>query len=323
MITKTKIKISALLMAVLICSLAFVSTVNAKTTEIDDKMPSGLKEWIKDNQKTDEERLLMEKKTKEWMQEHTLSVTSTKTYRYKSGELIVEETYSGKEFEEKFKTDEITKEMKIKNPSKEFRSINSNGQSVLLNEGDEVTTTNTVMIVMTEQSSPFEWWNIGYEYPQYSWYQIDNGGTVLYEKADPINIAWENTYRSTVATRIINQGWTDTVIEWAEYVSDPNNGWIEGDGVATSTARLTGGFHVRLFVLSNGDIVGDAHEDSWPLPEHEVIGLENAEDLIAGFFDNDMSNWWVLYDQEELDNEVTSPFSNGEATCIWRVGSQS
>ncbi|MDW7732465.1 MAG: hypothetical protein SCH66_08555 [Methanolobus sp.] len=62
------------------------------------------------------------------------------------------------------------------------------------------------------------------------------------------------------------------------------NGWIEGDGVATSTARLTGGFHVRLFVMSNGDIVGDAHEDSWPTPEHEVIGLENAEDMIAGFF---------------------------------------
>ncbi|MDW7732464.1 MAG: hypothetical protein SCH66_08550, partial [Methanolobus sp.] len=133
------------------------STVNAKTTEIDDKMPTELKEWLNNNQKTDEERLLMEKKTDEWMQAHTINVTSTKTYKYKSGELVVKETYSGKEFEENFKTDEVTKEMKIENPSKEFRSINSNGRTVILNEGDEVTITSTVMLVMTEQSSPFEW----------------------------------------------------------------------------------------------------------------------------------------------------------------------
>jgi hypothetical protein len=42
-------------------------------------------------------------------------------------------------------------------------------------------------------------------------------------------------------------------------------------------------------------------------------------------FDNDVSNWWIRYDCEVHDNEEGTPnqepFYDGEATCIFKVGS--
>ena len=269
----------------------------------------------------------MPKELKEWMQEHTLNVTSTKTYKYENGEITVEETYTGNELEKKLKVGKTTKSMTIKNLKKEDLTIYSNGKKLALSEGDEITTITTTTVVMTQEYWPFPWWDIGYDYPQYTWYQVTYDGIPFYEKADPINIAWENTYKITVENRIENQGWVDFIAEWFEYVSDPDGclfggpGWILGDGIATSRLREHGEFHIRLFDMSNGDIVGAAHQDS-PEP-HQVIGIENTEDMVAQFFDYDMSNWWVLYDQEELDNEVITPLCDGEATCIWRVGPRS
>ncbi|WP_445475698.1 hypothetical protein ACT9XH_02875 [Methanococcoides methylutens] len=54
-------------------------------------------------------------------------------------------------------------------------------------------------------------------------------------------------------------------------------------------------------------------------------GLECAEDNFASFYDGDTSHWWVLHDQNELDNYVgdepynDEPCNDGEATCIWKV----
>lgn len=196
-----------------------------------------------------------------------------------------------------------------------------NGESFVLTEGNERIIVTEKTVVMTTETDPFDWWSIGYEYPQYTWYE-DNG---VYTRADPINLAWENTDLNTVKSRICSQGWWDWTLEYIEYVSDPQNSWVQGDGLGTGPVRIFGGYHVRLFDLSTQDIVGGAHRDSW-VP-HEVTELETAENLVGGLFDNDLSNWWVLYDYEELDNEEgtpnVEPFCDGEATCMWRVGARS
>lgn len=333
MITKNKIKIVALLMVLLLCSLAFTSAASAKTTKIDEKMPKELKKWIKENQKTDEEKLLRKKKTDEWMKEHTLNVTSTTTYTYINGELVVEEVFSGKELEEKIHADKATTKLKIKKPSKELRTISSTDGTYFINEGDEITmTSTTATVVMTYEHDPFPWWD-EYDYPQHTWYlkTVNTSGN-WYVRADPINMIFENTYKSTVQQRLVANKWKDVLIfEWPEFVSDPqgsysgNPEWMLGHGHATTVTRDEGGYHMRLFALANGDIVGDAHRDS--ASPHQVIGLEIAEDLVASFFDDDTSNWWVLDDHEDLDNQEgtvgTEPFCDGEATVVWRVGTRS
>ena len=104
-------------------------------------------------------------------------------------------------------------------------------------------------------------------------------------------------------------------------MSDSQYGWILDEGVADDQYGFVGRYHVRLFDLSTQDIVGAAHHDTGTF--HRVDQIEAAENLVAGFFDNDLSNWWVLYDHEELDNEEGTqneePFCDGEATCIFKV----
>lgn len=291
-----KFGISALLAAMLLVSMVFVPTVSAETEKpSEQQMPEELKQWIKETHKDEEKKLWMKEQTEKWMQDHTINVTSTKTFKYENGELIVKETTTGEELEEKFKVDKTTQVRKYTNLRTDSIKVSSNDKTFSLNEGDEITTTTTTTIVMTYATAPFPWWDYGYEYPQYTWYYVGGYTYDYYKLGDPVNIAWENTYKSTVESRIMNEGWDDIIFEWAEYVSDPhgsilgNPAWIRGDGVAESMFRINGGFHVRLFDMSNGDVVGGAHEDSAG-PEHVVIGIENAEDLVAGFFDNDMSN---------------------------------
>lgn len=102
---------------------------------------------------------------------------------------------------------------------------------------------------------------------------------------------------------------------------------VDDDGVADDVERYFGGYHARLWEMSNGDVVANAHHDdsAFNIPlGHQADEYEPAEDLVAGFFDYDLTNWWVLYDQCELDNEHTNPYgayNDGDATCIYRVGS--
>jgi len=89
------------------------------------------------------------------------------------------------------------------------------------------------------------------------------------------------------------------------------NGWPTTD--SKRSVPLGWGYHIRIWGMSDGDIVGAAHEDSgFP---HRAIGFENAEELIAGFYnDPDDSRWHVYQDDYALNNYVADPYSNGMAT---------
>lgn len=117
------------------------------------------------------------------------------------------------------------------------------------------------------------------------------------------------------------------MVEYRQYVCDPVYGWFLDDPVADDTWRLSGGNHARLWELSNNDVVASAHHDKLIIlpPGHEADEYETAEDLVGGFFDNDLNNWWVQDNHKKLDNVVgtppTEPCNDGEATCIYKVGS--
>jgi flagellar assembly factor FliW len=71
--------------------------------------------------------------------------------------------------------------------------------------------------------------------------------------------------------------------------------------------------------MSDGDIVGAAHEDSSAIPfGHHAIGFENIEEMVAEFYDEaDDTNWHVYQDDYALNNYVADPYSNGMATRVF------
>jgi hypothetical protein len=321
--TSVKFGIGAMLAAILLLNLVFVPAVCAGSSTSDKvQMPKELKQWIMETQKDEETKLWMKEQTEQWMQNHTLNVTSTKTYTYKDGLIEIKETYTGRELKKNLGINKFEKMEKLKVPENAEKALSLNGETFALTEGNQRITITEKTVVITTETDPFEWWDIGYEYPQYTWSEYYG----VYTRADPINLAWEGTNMNTIKGKILDEGWVSVAYpyEHNQYVSDPQYDWVLDEGVADDkTGLLTERYHVRLFDLSTQDIVGNAHRDSLPL--HEVIELETAEDLVAGFFDNDVSNWWVLYDYEELDNEEGTPnqepFCDGEATCIFKVGS--
>lgn len=270
-------------------------------------------------------KLWRQNQTEQWMQKHSVNVTSTTIYRYEKGYLEIKEIYTGKDMENKVGINEFTKVRKIPVDAKIVETIYVDGETSSLEEGNEIVLVTEITVVITSETDPFPQWNNGYEYPQWTWSE-DSGS---YDREDPINLAWEYTDKSTVKSRILNQDWTDVFYPYEEkqYVSDPQNGWMLADGVADDLEREWGGYHARLWEMSNGDVVANAHHDDafFNIPlGHQADEYEPAENLVAGFFDYDLTNWWVLYDQCELDNEYTNPYgayNDGDATCIYGVGS--
>lgn len=308
-----------LILAILLVSMAFVPAVSASFEKTNEQqMPEEVKEWIEKNTVDEETKIWRAKQTEQWMQNHTVNVTSTTTYKYYNGQLEIKEVYTSKDPENKAKVNDFTKISKIPISAKDKITI-LNGESFTLEEGNEKVIVTEKTVVITSQTDPYPWWDYGYQYPQWTWSE-DND---QYAREDPINLAWEYTNLNTVKSVILDQGWKDNIFEYTYYVSDPVNGWIEDDGVATDEERYLGGYHTRLFELNNGDVVGGAHHDD-PFP-HEADEFETAEDVVAEFFDGNVNNWWVLYDHRELDNEVgtpnSEPWNDGEATCIYKVGS--
>jgi hypothetical protein len=49
----------------------------------------------------------------EWMQDHTIKVTSTITFKYEEEYLLINEVYTGEELEKRFGVEQLTKELKI------------------------------------------------------------------------------------------------------------------------------------------------------------------------------------------------------------------
>jgi len=311
-----RMRLGTLFTVMLLLSMAFVPAVSAATEKpSEQQMPEEVKHWIEENTINESMKLWRQNQTEQWMQKHSVNVTSTTIYRYEKGYLEIKEIYTGKDLENKVGINEFTKVRKIPVDAKTIETIYVDSETFSLKEGNEIVLMTEITVVITSETDPFPWWNNGYEYPQWTWSE-DSG---FYDREDPINLAWEYTDKSTVVSRILNQDWIDNPYEYDQYVSDPENGWMLDDGVADDRYRINGGYHARLWEMSNGDVVANAHHDS-SFP-HVADEYEPAEDLVAGFFDNDLTNWWVLYDNCDLDNYVASPLNDEDATCIYKVGS--
>ncbi|WP_048169739.1 hypothetical protein [Methanosarcina siciliae] len=264
----------------------------------------------------EETKIWRAKQTEQWMQNHTVNVTSTTTYKYYNGQLEIKEVYTSKDPENKAKVNDFTKINKIPISAKDKITI-LNGESFTLEEGSEKVIVTEKTVVITSQTDPYPWWGYGYQYPQWTWSE-DNG---QYAREDPINLAWEYTNLNTVKEKMLDQGWISVSYpyEYDQYVSDPQYGWILDEGVADDKYGILGRYHTRLWQMSNGDVVANAHHDNDS--PHQADQYEEAEDLVAGFFDNDLNNWWVLHDHYELDNYIANPLNDEYATCIYKVGS--
>ncbi|MDY0385535.1 MAG: hypothetical protein RBT65_00105 [Methanolobus sp.] len=236
-----------------------------------------------------------EKTMEQWMQDHTVNVESTTTYKYEQGHLEIKETYTGKDLEERFGVNNITKVKKVPIDKTDIR----------MQEGTEKVVVVEKAVVLT--TTAYHWWDY-YDYPQWTW---SNVAYTIYEKEDPINLVWNDNTVNTVKSEILNEGWTDYPVQFAQYVSDPQWSWVMADGVADNMLRLNGGYHARLWQTSYGDVVANAHHDS--ASPHHADQYEQAEDLVAGFYG---IGWTVNKDNYWLNNKVTTPYNDGKATVI-------
>lgn len=114
----------------------------------------------------------------EWIQEHTVKVNSTTTCKYDPGYLLIKEVYTGEELKERFGIEQFTKELKIP----------VEGKLLGMEEGEERAFVTEKVTVLTRGDDPPHWWD-EYDYPQWAWSKSGD----IYEKEDPINLAWKYT----------------------------------------------------------------------------------------------------------------------------------
>ena len=198
-----------------------------------------------------------------WETDHTIKVTHETMYLYTCGTLEVTEVYSGNEFQKKFGVPDFTRKRTIKVDPDTAVALN-------FKEGTrEVRTEISFEVFTTEQDPP----QILRSYDSPQWIYVKDGSIYL-QLNEPINIAWENSNYNSVKQEIIEKGWTDYPLEDTYYVYDSVYGWIADDGLASDPFRLLGGYHIRIWSLSDGDIAGAAHQDSG-VPHH-AIGFEKC-----------------------------------------------
>ena len=247
-----------------------------------------------------------EKSLEQWTQEHTVEVEHTTIYKYEQGYLEIKEIYTGIDLEKKLGVDNLTDVLKIPVEAKVAEEIG-------LREGEEKIFVTEEEIVVTREDDPPVWWTT-YDYPQWT-YKISG---VNFIRDDPINLVWDNTNKAMVKSEILEEDdWTDNVWEEDRWVYDPGYGyWMLDDPVADSTYGWSGRYHARLWQMSDGAVVSNAHHDD-PFPHH-ADEYEPAESLVASFFnqpgDTDWTvhgnNWW-------LNNRYTNDYgayNNGWAT---------
>ena len=195
-----------------------------------------------------------------------------------------------------------------------------------MQKGEEKIFVTEKLKLITPWNDPLPWWD-DYDYPQWTWSPYLDPlipiPTVWAISADPINLAWENTDKNTVKSEMLDEGWVDDPWEWTRYVHDPENGWMADDGVADDKYRLFGGYHARLWQMSDGDVVANAHHDdsaiNWP-PLHQADEYEPAEDLVSGFYGR--GGWIVYAGNYWLDNEYTNEhgaYNDGWTTRIYET----
>jgi len=245
----------------------------------------------------------------QWREEHTVKVNATTIYKYEQGYLEIKEIYTGKDLEKKFGVDNLTRVLKI--------SVDA--EAIGMKEGEEKVFVSEKTVVVTIAGDPYHWWE-NYEYPQWTYSLIVhiNPPMIFYFEEDPINLAWENSDKDTVKSVILEQGWVDNPAQYNHYVYDPEYGWILNDGVADDVWRPNGGYHARLWQMSDGNVVSNAHHDS--NPPHHADEYEPAEELVAGFYD--LPVWAVSDDSYNHENEYTNEYgayNNGWTTQITHI----
>ncbi|WP_445475705.1 hypothetical protein ACT9XH_02915 [Methanococcoides methylutens] len=166
--TNIKFGIGVMLVAMLILSMAVMPAMSAESKETTEQ-------W-------------KEQQTKKWMDEHTVNVISTTIYKYENGQLEVTEIYTGKDIENKLGVNNLTDVRKIPVDIKTTETISLDGKTFSLEEGTEEVIVTEKTVVLTVGTDPYPWWNY-YSYPQYTWKQKL---MVYYERADPINLVWDN-----------------------------------------------------------------------------------------------------------------------------------
>lgn len=274
-----------------------------------------------------------EESMEKWTKDHTIkNVKLTKIYKYEEGYLKINEIYSGSELKKKTGLSKLNKEIEIPletgtvmlNNEDDKLVVNENelvitskkSGTIKLEKGKEKVYTTKTSMVITYKNDPYQWWNAEYRYPQWTWSKFFS----WYVREDPINMAWEDSGIIEVKNEILAERWTDNPSEYTHYIYDPENGWKRGDGVATSVYRIAGGYHARLWTISNGAVIANAHEDDgvfeWPLG-HQAIDYEGAERKVAKFYKGwDFSAYPLGY---PLGNEYTNEYdayNNGNATVI-------
>ena len=244
-----------------------------------------------------------------WIQNHTVRVNATTIYKYEQGYLLINETYTGEVLKERFGVEKITKEFKTPE-----EKVVVDVKVLGMQEGEEKVVVTEKVTVLTSGDDPPHWWD-NYKYPQWAWDYIVIGD--IYEKRDPINLVWKKTTKDTVKSEIFEEEWYDYGTWWYFYVYDPVYGWIKDDNLADAPFGTSGRYHIRIWGMSDGDIVANAHHDCKPDPWHEADQLEVAEKYVASFFrEPEDTEWSVYWDSYDLENEVTDPFSNGWCSRI-------
>ncbi|WNY24159.1 hypothetical protein MmiHf6_14880 [Methanimicrococcus hongohii] len=301
---------------------------NSRFTEEYEALSNEEKEQIRDREN-------------KFFEKYTFNVTTTTVVHSsatfeKSGvayqNVTVETIYKSNDgkFEKEFGTNTVSssESYTVKEDVDEFFFENQMFSLKSLNE-NEIVVTETEQIILVPASTPHEWWNDGYAYPPYLYKKRILGVFGDYtEREDPVNLIWKNTNANTVRSTLISRsGWValndGLLSEYPYAVYDRNRQWVTPLSVGETQQRRNGGYHVRIYQLSDGSVVGGAHEDSAILSDygitHKVVNLEYAEYVVCNYFYN--AGWRVQQNSQRLNNSGTfgaGATNNGNATVITR-----
>lgn len=291
---------------------------------------------------SDEEKQKIRDCENQWFENYTFNVTVTTIFRNDESvtksnlpchNLVIETIYESDEekFKKEFGSDSIS--------SSESYLVKQDIQTVFLagevipleslKSTNKLVFTETKQVILVPASTPHEWWNDGYAYPPYLYKKQYFGIFGDYtEREDPVNLVWKNTTASTARSTLISQtGWvalSDSILaEYPYAVYDRNGQWVTPLSVGETAQRRNGGYHVRIYQLSDGSVIGGAHKDSPIISSsgitHKVVDLEYAEYVVCNYFYH--AGWQVRQNYINLYNSGTfgqGATNNGNATQITR-----
>ncbi|WP_410507061.1 hypothetical protein RSJ42_09465 [Methanosarcina hadiensis] len=271
-----------------------------------------------------EQKSAEDPRCEKWKEIHTVKVEVTRVYNYeKEGKLKVTEIYSGKELKSKFKDDKFTRSQTFIIPEGEGVTISTESGSLKLQPGEEKKIVTQESAVLTTENDPYPYCSstssdassTSSAYPQWTFSKVNSLFKTYYKMEDPINLVWKEKDLKSVKNVFLSKKWVDNPVEYTHYLSYPDGKWVAGDGMADSKYRLSGGYHLRLWQLPDGDIVSNAHHDDNVLiiPGHQVDGYENAEAKVTGFFGTVCGTYWL---DNEFYNSEYNAYNDGYATLV-------